>query len=125
MENNNKKTILIVDDAPENINILSELLSDYNRKIAVNGKMALKAAEKTLPDLILLDVMMPEMDGFETAKRLKANAVTAHIPVIFITAVNNANTSMKEFDLDDSNYIRKPFEPDVVISKVKRILENK
>ena len=125
MENNNKKTILIVDDAPENINILSELLSDYNRKIAVNGKMALKAAEKTLPDLILLDVMMPEMDGFETAKQLKANAVTAHIPVIFITAINNANTSMKEFDLDDSNYIRKPFEPDVVISKVKRILENK
>ena len=119
MEENKKKTILIVDDTPENVDILNELLSEYNRKVAVSGRMALKAAEKTLPDLILLDIMMPEMDGFETARQLKANPVTNQIPIIFISAKTDVNSFVEGFEIGAEDYIMKPFDPNVVLSVVK------
>lgn len=123
MEENNKKTILIVDDTPANVDILSELLSEYNRKVAVNGVMAIKVAEKTLPDLILLDVMMPEMDGFEVAKKLKDNPATADIPIVFVTAKTDVDSFVEGFELGAEDYIMKPFDPNVVLSLVKRKLD--
>ena len=117
-----EKTILIVDDTPENVDILNELLSDYNRKVAINGKMAVKVAEKTKPDLILLDVMMPEMDGFEAAKILKANPATSEIPVVFVTAKTDVNSFVAGFEIGAEDYIMKPFDPKVVLSAVKRKL---
>lgn len=118
-----KKTILIVDDTPENIDILRELLSEYDKKIAVNGEMAIKVAEKTLPDLILLDVMMPVMDGFETAKQLKAHPATANIPIVFVTAKKVTNSFIEGFDISAEDYIMKPFDPEVLLSVVKSKLD--
>ena len=85
-----KPTILIVDDTPANLSLLSDVLkSDYRTKAAVNGEKALKLAfSGTPPDLILLDIMMPGMDGYEVCRRLKANPATRSIPVIFVTAMN-------------------------------------
>lgn len=116
------KTILIVDDTPENVDILNELLSDYKRKVAINGKMALKVAEKTKPDLILLDVMMPEMDGFEVARILKANPELNHIPIVFVTAKTDVSSFVEGFDIGAEEYIMKPFDPAVVLSVVQRKL---
>jgi putative two-component system response regulator len=119
----NEKTILIVDDTPENVDILNELLSEYKRKVAINGEMALKVAEKTKPDLILLDVMMPGIDGFETAKRLKANPETSNIPIVFVTAKTDVNSFVAGFELGADDYIMKPFDHNIVVSVVKRKLE--
>ena len=116
------RTILIVDDTPENVDILSELLSSYNRKVAINGEMAIKVAEKTKPDLILLDVMMPGIDGFETAKRLKANIETKNIPIIFVTAKTDIKSFVEGFELGAEDYIMKPFDPNVVLSLIKQKL---
>ena len=85
-----KPTVLIVDDTPDNVQLLSEVLGvDYRTKAATNGNRALKIAfSDDPPDLILLDVMMPDMDGFEVCKRLKENPTTQRVPVIFVTAMN-------------------------------------
>ena len=123
MEESGLKTILIVDDTPENIDILNELLSEFNRKVAVNGQMAVKVAEKTHPDLILLDVMMPVMDGFEAAKKLKENPETSDIPIVFITAKTDVNSFIEGFEIGAHDYIMKPFDPKVVLSVVKGKLE--
>lgn len=116
------KTILIVDDTPENVDILNELLTEYTRKVAINGEIAIKIAEKTKPDLILLDIMMPGIDGFETAKRLKANPETSNIPIIFVTAKTDIESYVEEFELGADNYIMKPFDPKVVYSVVRKKL---
>jgi len=116
-ENN---TILIVDDLPENIDILRAILSAYNSKVAINGKMALKVAEKTLPDLILLDIIMPDMNGFEVASILKKNDVTKNIPVIFVTAENEAQNIAKEYNFENEEFIHKPFEPETVLAVIKK-----
>ena len=80
--------VLIVDDTPENIQVLGSLLreSDYNINVATSGKQALDALERVHPDLVLLDIMMPDMDGYEVCRRMKENPKTADIPVIFLTA---------------------------------------
>ena len=114
-------TVLIVDDTPENIQILIGLLSDdYQVKAATNGKKALEIATGTLqPDLILLDVMMPEMDGFEVCKQLKANPDTAKIPVIFITAKSETSDEKQGFAVGAVDYITKPFSPPIVKTRVR------
>nr|CAD5955445.1 Cyclic di-GMP phosphodiesterase PA4781 [Planktothrix pseudagardhii] len=83
--------ILIVDDTPDNLHLLSRMLTrqGYNVRKALNGAMALTAAQTVAPDLILLDIMMPEMDGYEVCQNLKANAKTAEIPVIFLSALDD------------------------------------
>jgi len=90
-----EKRILIVDDTKENIDVLGEILSDYKRNVALNGMRALKIAKEKQPDLILLDIMMPEMDGFEVCEKLKSDPETADIPVIFITAKNQVEDEVK------------------------------
>ena len=118
-------TILIVDDTQENILLLSEVLeSDYLTKAATDGERALKiafAAEP--PDLVLLDVMMPGMDGYEVCRRLKANPGTQHIPVIFVTAMNEVDDETKGLELGAVDYITKPISPPIVKARVKAHLE--
>jgi len=106
------KSILAVDDVRDNLDILVELLSDdYNMKAAPSGKVALKIAEKTHPDLILLDIMMPEMDGYEVLKTLKANEETSGIPVVFVTANDNEKERRKGLAMGAAGYLAKPVDP--------------
>ncbi|MEO5349865.1 MAG: hybrid sensor histidine kinase/response regulator [Magnetococcus sp. YQC-3] len=119
-QTHSRNTVLVVDDSPENIAILKRVLGgQYIVRPAINGKVALKAATvEPLPDLILLDVMMPEMDGFEVCKRLKADPVSRDIPVIFITAKDQVEDETRGFDAGAVDYISKPFSIPVVMARV-------
>lgn len=114
------RTILIVDDTPDNIALLSALLRDsYRLKVANNGEKALQIASSTpTPDLILLDVMMPDLDGYETCRRLKADVATASIPVIFLTAKAHPDDAKKGLSLGAVAYITKPINPADVLGCV-------
>lgn len=116
-----KTCILIVDDAAENIDVLRGVLGDeYKLKVALNGKKALDLAKRDpKPDLILLDIKMPEMDGYEVCKILKNTQETKDIDVIFQTSQNATVDEQKAFALGASDYITKPFEPEVVRSRIK------
>jgi class 3 adenylate cyclase len=120
-----KHTILIVDDTQENILLLSEILeSDYLTKAAINGERALKIAfSAEPPDLVLLDIMMPGMSGYEVCKRLKENPDTRSIPVIFVTAMNEVDDETKGLELGAVDYITKPISPPIVKARVKAHLE--
>jgi len=122
-----KRAVLVVDDTPANIQILMETLKDDYRIIAaVNGQRALQLAASTPPpDIILLDVMMPEMDGYEVCAKLKADAKTRDIPIIFITAMNDAQDETKGLELGAVDYITKPFSQAVVLARVKSHLDLK
>jgi len=115
------QSILVVDDVPDNIQILIGLLSDqYKIQAATNGERALKLAQAyPKPDMILLDVMMPNMDGFEVCRQLKANVETAHIPVIFVTAKTEQVDETQGFNLGAVDYITKPYNPAIVKTRVK------
>jgi len=122
----NRNRILIVDDIPENIDVLGGILSDYKRIFALNGKSALKKAMSDKPpDLILLDIMMPEMDGYEVCKRLKSEQKTRDIPVIFISAKGEIEDETKGFEAGAVDYITKPVIPSIVMARVKTHLELK
>jgi len=120
MNTDGKKLILVVDDAPSNIKVAHEILKDlYRTRVATSGAMALKAARHTPPpDLILLDVMMPEMDGYEVCTKLKADPLTREIPVIFLTAMTDASDETRGFAVGAVDYIRKPFSPAVFLARV-------
>ncbi|MCU7834069.1 MAG: hybrid sensor histidine kinase/response regulator [gamma proteobacterium symbiont of Taylorina sp.] len=121
---NNKKTILIVDDKPENISIIVGLLPKYNKIVVLNGKNALKKAHgEKKPDLILLDIMMPEMDGYEVCKQLKASPQTKNIPIIFLTASVQEDAETKGFQLGAVDYITKPIKPTVLQARIRTHLE--
>ena len=119
--------ILIVDDMPANIRILGQLLrSRYHIRIATSGEQALSiAATENPPDLILLDVMMPGMDGYEVCRRLKKNTRLSHIPVIFITAKGEVEDETKGLEMGAVDYIVKPFSPSITLARVKTHLELK
>jgi len=119
------KKILVVDDEPLNINILVELLKDnYKMMAAKSGKQALKAAcSSNRPDLILLDIMMPEMDGYEVCRLLKEDASTKDIPVIFVSAMSETVNETKGFELGAVDYITKPISPSIVKARVHTHLE--
>jgi len=119
-----KQTVLVVDDATENIDVIVGLLKEqYRVKAAVNGIKALKIVTKKPPDLILLDIMMPEMDGYEVITQLKNNPATRDIPVIFLTGKTEASDETKGFELGAVDYISKPFSPSVVKARVNTHLE--
>lgn len=121
------KSILIVDDTPQNLSILGELLQPIYRVRAVkSGERALSIARSELPpDLILLDVMMPDMDGYEVIRQLKRDESTREIPVIFITALTESAEEQHGLALGAVDYITKPFNPDIVLARVKTQLELK
>ncbi len=115
-----KQTILVVDDAAENIAVLKGILSNgYKVKVALNGAKALKIAfSDTPPDLILLDIMMPGMDGYEVCRRLKADPRTKRIPIIFVTAMGDTKDETHGFELGAVDYITKPVSPPIVRARV-------
>lgn len=126
MENLYNNTILIVDDTPENIDILVELLEDFDKQIAINGEDALETAwEGDPPDLILLDIMMPEMDGYEVCEKLRANEKTKDVPVIFLTAKTEKDDIVKGFEVGGQDYITKPFDARELMERVKTQIELK
>ena len=116
-----KNSILIVDDVPMILQFISAMLANqgYQVHLATDGKMALKFADETLPDLILLDIHMPGMDGYETCERLKANEKTRDIPVIFVSALDDTFDKVKAFSIGGVDYITKPFEIKEVLVRIK------
>ncbi len=119
-----KSTVLVVDDTPDNLTLMSNLLKDdYKVKIAIGGEKALKiAASDASPDLILLDIMMPGMDGYEVCRRLKLDPKTLDIPVIFLTAKTEVEDEKKGLELGAVDYITKPISPPIVMARVKNHL---
>src|SRR5436190_9713477 len=115
------ETILIVDDTPANLGVLVETLgaAGYQLMVAEDGKEALTQTAQTQPDLILLDVMMPGIDGFETCQRLKAQPHTRDIPVLFMTALNETADKVKAFAAGGVDYITKPIEHEEAIARVR------
>lgn len=125
MNETREATILIVDDTPANIDLLRLLLKqDYKLKVATSGKKALEIVKgNPKPDLILLDVLMPEMDGYQVCEALKSNTSTAEIPVIFVTAQNEASSEARGFEAGGVDFITKPFHSSVVKARIKTQLE--
>jgi len=115
-----KFTVLAVDDTPENLDVVKGILTpEYVVKVAINGPMALKIAEKQTPDLILLDIMMPGMNGYEVCQRLKSNPETRDVPVIFLTAMDQTSDEASGFELGAADYITKPVNPPILEARVK------
>ncbi|NER29074.1 MAG: hybrid sensor histidine kinase/response regulator [Symploca sp. SIO1C4] len=116
--------ILVVDDTPENLRLLSTMLTEHGYKVrkVISGKLALDAAQVNPPDLILLDIMMPQINGYEVCKQLKASEQTAKIPVIFLSALNEAIDKVKAFNVGGADYITKPFQIEEVVARVENQL---
>ncbi len=121
-----KRSLLIVDDQVANIRLLAAVLEDsYALFIATTGEKALEIAEKRDIDLVLLDVVMPGMDGYEACRRLKSNEKTKDIPVIFVTAMNDVEDETRGFDVGGVDFITKPFSPPKVRARIETYLELK
>jgi putative two-component system response regulator len=122
---NEKNRVLIVDDEPGNIKILSNVLAgDYALSVATAGAQALQVAQIQLPELILLDMVMPEMDGIQVCEALKANDATRDIPVIFVTSMSDAANEERGLDAGAVDYISKPISPPIVKARVKIHIQN-
>jgi putative two-component system response regulator len=120
-----RRTLLVVDDTPANLTVLNAILKDqYKLRIATHGHLALELAEREpIPDLILLDVMMPDMDGIEVCRRLKSKPVTADIPVIFLTAKTQESDELMGFEAGAADYIHKPLIPTIVQTRIRTHLQ--
>ncbi|MGB0389589.1 MAG: response regulator, partial [Ardenticatenaceae bacterium] len=115
-----KYSILIIDDNPTNLSVIVDYLSHCGFEIMVarHGKMGIKRAKYALPDLILLDVKMPQIDGFETCRRLKADAKTKDIPVIFMTALTSTQDKVRGFAVGAVDYVTKPIQHEEVLARI-------
>lgn len=113
--------ILVVDDTPENLHLLSQMLETQGYKVraVLNGARALAAVRSTIPDLILLDIMMPDMDGYQVCQLLKADEQTRHIPIIFISALDAVQDKVRAFTEGGADYISKPFQIKEVLARVR------
>ncbi|ALG67235.1 hybrid sensor histidine kinase/response regulator [Beggiatoa leptomitoformis] len=120
-----KKTVLVIDDTPDNVRLLLKLLTEANLKVLVarDGREGLARTEYIQPDLILLDMMMPNMNGFETCQALKEKEKTRHIPIIFMTAIADVASKVKGFELGAVDYITKPFQNAEVLARVNTQLQ--
>ena len=116
----NSQVVLIVDDVPDNLSVLHDALdeSGYTVLVATGGEAAIKSAEQALPDIVLLDAMMPGMDGFEVAKRLKASPRTAHIPIIFMTGLTETEHLVAALEVGGVDYVTKPIKPKEVLARM-------
>ncbi|HJW72613.1 MAG TPA: two-component system response regulator [Geothrix sp.] len=123
----NRPAVLVVDDTPDNLTLMSSLLKDsYRVKVANSGEKALKYLEgESKPDLILLDIMMPGMSGYEVIREIKANPAARDIPVIFLTAMSAMEDEKLGLELGAADYITKPISPPIVLARVKTQLQNK
>jgi sigma-B regulation protein RsbU (phosphoserine phosphatase) len=126
MEDFSMMKVLIVDDTEENIDLLLEILGeDFDISVAMDGEQALEIVEEDLPDLVLLDIMMPGMDGYEVCQRIKANEKTCDIPIIFLTAMVEVDDETKGLEMGAVDYITKPISPPIVLARVKTQLQIK
>lgn len=116
-----KGDILIVDDNPVNLDLLSGMLLDrgFRVRVATNGRRAISAAKSAVPDLVMLDINMPEMDGYEVCRQMKDDASTRHVPVIFISALDNALDKVKAFSTGGADYVTKPFQFEEVLARIE------
>jgi DNA-binding response OmpR family regulator len=114
-------TLLVIDDTSENLTVLRKCLTDHHYRVAVarNGKVALERVKRIRPDLILLDVLMPGMDGFEVCRQLKADETTRAIPVIFMTALATSEDKVKGFEAGAEDYVTKPLNYQEVVARVR------
>ena len=115
--------ILVVDDTPGNLHVLFDALTQagYQVRCVKSGAMALIAVESDPPDLILLDIRMPDMNGFEVCQNLKANSVTSEIPIIFLSALDEPFDKVQAFQLGGSDYITKPFQLEEILVRINHI----
>ena len=120
-------SILVVDDEPKNIQLLGSLLEEHNYEIefAMNGKECLEWLNSKPFDLVLLDIMMPEMDGYEVCEKIKSDTAKKHIPVIFLTAKSETDDIVKAFEVGCSDFITKPFKTPELLARIKKELELK
>ena len=126
MRDLSESRILIVDDVRTNVDVLVEALrSDYKLSVALNGESALRSIEKTPPDLVLLDIMMPGLDGYEVCRRLRASAVAREIPVMFLSALEEVKNKADGFEVGGNDYLVKPFEVLEVKARVRSLLKAK
>jgi CheY-like chemotaxis protein/DNA-binding CsgD family transcriptional regulator len=118
--------VLIVDDVPENLSLLHDALDEtgYTVIVATNGESALLRARKSLPDVILLDALMPGMDGFEVARRLKADYATHHIPIVFMTGLTETEHVVAAFAAGGADYVTKPIRPAEVLARITAHVQN-
>ena len=121
MNFNTGKSVIVVDDVPENLRLLIQMLSDegYHVRTAPSGELALQSIQKSPPDLILLDILMPGMDGYEVCRQLKLNDSLKDIPVIFISALNEVFDKVEAFAIGGVDYITKPFQMEEVLARVQ------
>ncbi len=118
---NTDQQILIVDDIPKNLQVIGTILREkgFLFSVARSGSQALEIIEQNPPDLILLDIMMDDMDGFETCRRLKKNPATKGIPIIFLTALSDTASKVEGFNLGAVDFVTKPFQPEEVLARVE------
>ena len=126
LEHDISEIVLIVDDIPENLSLLHDALdeSGYTVLVATNGESALQRARQSLPDVILLDAVMPGMDGFEVARRLKADFVTHHIPIVFMTGLTETEHVVAAFAAGGADYVTKPIRPAEVLARIGAHVHN-
>ncbi|MBU0502271.1 MAG: response regulator [bacterium] len=119
------RKILIIDDEPDMVEMISMRLKAFNYETisAGNGEEGIKIANQQKPDLILLDLMMPVMDGYETCKQLKEDDKTKKIPIIILTAVGKADSVSRSMEIGAVDYISKPFEPKTLMEKIRKVLK--
>jgi len=121
---NEKQKILVIDDEKANCLLMAQILkNDYTVYVSTNSSEALEVIKRNTPDVILLDIIMPELDGYEVLKILKANPATEKIPVIFITGLNNEEDYIKGLELGADDFIGKPFSPTIVKLRLKKTLQ--
>lgn len=121
-----RATVLVVDDTPANLTLMASVLREHWRvQLANSGAKALELAQRQAPDLIVLDVMMPGMDGYETCRRLKADPQLREVPVLFLTAMTEAEDELQGFECGGADFIHKPFNPYTVLARVRTQLEAK
>ena len=127
MKKNSDFRILVVDDAPANIQTLSASLKEkgYQISVAINGKQALELMARLRPDLVLLDVIMPELDGFAVLKQMKANGEMKHVPVIMISALDEMDGVIRCIEMGAEDYLHKPFNPTLLHARIGACLEKK
>ena len=123
--NKRASKILIVDDNPVNIDFLVELLKEYDARTVIDGRSALAAVKEEKPDVILLDILMPGMDGFEVCKKLKESPKTEDIPVIFLSASHETESIVKAFEVGGVDYISKPYKTQEVLIRIQTHLKLK
>nr|WP_315239731.1 response regulator transcription factor [uncultured Albidiferax sp.] len=126
LDRSNSDVVLIVDDVPDNLAVLHDALdeSGYTVLVATRGETALQRAAQALPDIVLLDAMMPGMDGFEVARRLKANPATAHIPIIFMTGLTETEHLVAALEAGGVDYVTKPIKPKEVMARMNVHLQS-